>query len=230
MTDEGLQLRGLWRWAIGGAMVLLLVYPLARWMRGGSEMTTVTETAAVPDALNASFEHYSAGRYQEAITAAKSVLAVSADNAVAYNNLAVSYLGLRLYDEAIQAAQEAVRLRPDFQLAKNNLTWIQQEKAKAATQAAGGSARAESDALLNLSFQHFQAGRFHECLDAARQSVRLNATSARAFNNISICAAALQQWDEAIRNAQEAIRIDPSLQLARNNLAWIQQHERKAGK
>ena len=57
--------------------------------------------------LQLSLEHYQAGRYQEAITAAKTALVANPNSAGAYNNLAVSYLALSMYDEAIHAAQEA---------------------------------------------------------------------------------------------------------------------------
>ena len=51
---------------------------------------------------------------------------------------------------------------------------------------------------------------------------------ARAFNNAGFCAAHLQLWDEALWNMQESIRLDPSLQLAKNNLTWMQQEKLKA--
>ena len=103
------------------------------------------------------------------------------------------------------------------------------EKAQAAASPVSAAQAAEAADLLDQSLQHYQAKRFTECLVAAAQSARLNPSSAPAFNNAGICAGNLQLWDEAIRNTQEAIRLDPDFQLAKNNLAWMQQEKLKAG-
>jgi len=87
---------------------------------------------------------------------------------------------------------------------------------------------AQSDALLGESVQHYQAKRFGECLVTALRAAELNPGSSRAFNNAGICAGALQLWDEALHQTQQAIRLDPDFQLAKNNLAWIQQEKAKA--
>jgi Flp pilus assembly protein TadD len=86
----------------------------------------------------------------------------------------------------------------------------------------------KSDALLGESMQHYQAKRFADCLVTALKAAELNPGSARAFNNAGICAGALQLWDEALRQTQQALRLDPNFQLAKNNLAWIQQEKSKA--
>jgi protein O-mannosyl-transferase len=39
--------------------------------------------------------------------------------------------------------------------------------------------------------------------------------------------AGMKMWDEAARNAQEALRLRPDYQLARNNLAWALQEKQK---
>lgn len=179
------------------------------------------QPAATDSNLQLSFEHYQAGRYKEAIAAAQAVLAVNPESPDAYNNMAISYLGLKMYDEGIRAAEQALRLRPDYQLARNNLAWIQQEKAKAMPAAPPAPPSPAAD-LITASLQHAQAGRFKECIDTATQAVAKDPMSAVAFNNLGFCAGNLQQWDDAIKNLQEAVRLAPDFQLARNNLAWAQ--------
>ena len=83
--------------------------------------------------------------------------------------------------------------------------------------------------ILDQSRQHYQAGRFKECIDTATRAAKLNPKSKQAFNNIGICAGNLQLWDEAIRNLQEALRLDPDFQVAKNNLAWLQQQRLESG-
>jgi tetratricopeptide (TPR) repeat protein len=207
-------------------VVVLIVYPAARWMLGSRSGTTAAP--ATQSALQLSFEHYEAGRYGEAIAAAKQAIQADPKSADAYNNLAVSYIKLGQYDEALDAAQNAIRLKPDFQLAKNNLAWIQDEKAKAAGQPGPVTPKSAAADLLNQSMEHSKANRFTECIDTARQVTLLDPKSSRAFNNMGFCAANLQQWDEAVRNLQEAIRLDPDFQLAKNNLAWAQGEQRKS--
>lgn len=223
-SGKGHGLWRVWRWVIAVAVVVMLVFALR--MAGSRDEAPVPQSAASAGAVQLSLQHYQAGRYQDAIAAAQTAIAANPDSAEAYNNLAVSYLGLSRYDEGIQAAQDAIRLRPGFRLALNNLAWIQQEKAKAAGPPVQST---PAGILLDQSVQHYQAGRFKECMDTATQAANLNSNSARAFNNIGICAGNLKLWDEAIRNTQEAIRLDPSLQLARNNLVWMQQERLKAG-
>jgi len=35
----------------------------------------------------------------------------------------------------------------------------------------------------------------------------------------------MHKWDEGIHAEQEAVRLDPDFQLAKNNLAWAQQQK-----
>lgn len=195
----------------------------------GGGQTARTDPAAATKDLQASFEHYKAGRYEEAITAAKAALAADPNMADAYNNMAVSYLGLRRFNDGIQAARDAIRLKPDSQLAKNNLAWIEREKANAASPAPPAAPPSPADTLLNQSLQHSTDGRFKECMDTAAQAAKLDPASSRAFTNVGFCAGNLKLWDEAVKNTQEAIRLDPNNQLAKNNLAWIQQQKAQAG-
>jgi tetratricopeptide (TPR) repeat protein len=97
-----------------------------------------------------------------------------------------------------------------------------------ATEAKGqGRERVLAGALLSQSLQDYRAGRFKECMDAARQAATVDPSFAEAFNNVGFCAGKLQLWDEAIRNTKQAIRLDPDFQLAKNNLAWLQKQRLK---
>jgi protein O-mannosyl-transferase len=215
-----------WRWVIGAAGLVMLAF--AFWMANSRNQAPATESSPAAAALQRSLQQYQAGQYEEAVASAKEALKENPGSAEAYNNLAVSYLGVRKFDEAIHAVQEAIRLKPDFQLAKNNLAWIQRERTRA--NGAPGQAPAPSAGnLLNQSMQHAQAGRFKECVDTATQFTKVNPKSAEAFNNIGFCAGKLQQWDVAIQNTQQALRLNPNFQLAKNNLASLQQQKLQSG-
>lgn len=215
-----------WRWVIGAASLVMLA--VAFWMVNSRNPASIVQSPPAAEALTRSLQRYQAGRYEEAIAAAKEALEQNPGSAEAYNNLAVSYLAVRKFEEAIHAAHEAIRLKPDFQLAKNNLAWIQREQARANGVPRQTPAPSAGN-LLNQSIQHAQAGRFKECVDTATQFTKVNPKSAEAFNNIGFCAGKLQQWDAAIRNTQEALRLNPNFQLAKNNLAWLQQQRLQSG-
>jgi tetratricopeptide (TPR) repeat protein len=175
--------------------------------------------------LNASFRLYQAGRYQEAIMAAKAALKADPSSADAYNNLAVTYAALRMWDDAAQNAQEALRINPNYQLARNNLIWIMQEKQKAPSSPPASSNSPAAQPYVTLSVQFYQAGKFSECITAANQAIKLDPQLAEAYNNLAACYASLRNWDGAIRAANQAVLLKPDFQLAKNNLAWALQQK-----
>jgi tetratricopeptide (TPR) repeat protein len=80
--------------------------------------------------------------------------------------------------------------------------------------------------LLDLSLRHHQAGRYQECIDAAREALRLRPNYAEAYNNIAAAYESMGQWDNAIQAAKEALRIKPDFELARNNLRYSEAQKR----
>jgi tetratricopeptide (TPR) repeat protein len=78
------------------------------------------------------------------------------------------------------------------------------------------------ETLLQLSLLYYRAGRFAECVRAARDAIRLRPGYAAAYNNLTAGYNAMKQWDDAIAAGMEAVRLDPANQLFRNNLAWAQ--------
>jgi predicted membrane-bound spermidine synthase/Flp pilus assembly protein TadD len=172
--------------------------------------------------LARSFHLYQAGRYQEAILAAKAAVKADPNSADAYNNLAVTYAALRMWDEAAQNAQEALRIRPNYQLARNNLVWILEEKQKAPTPTSHSPA---AQPYVALSGHLYEIGKFPECITAANQAIKLDPKYAEAYNNLAACNGSLGNWDEAIRAANQAVVLKPDFQLAKNNLEWALQQK-----
>jgi protein O-mannosyl-transferase len=81
--------------------------------------------------------------------------------------------------------------------------------------------------LLTTSFRLYQAKRYREAIAAANAFLTLNPNSADAYNNLGVSYAGLEQWDDAIRCLQQAVRLRPDYQLAKNNLAWVEQSKLK---
>jgi tetratricopeptide (TPR) repeat protein len=73
---------------------------------------------------------------------------------------------------------------------------------------------------LNLSRNLYQESKYLESIGAAQTALRVKPDYAEAYNNIGAAYAALRLWDPAIQADQQAIQLEPGMQLARNNLAW----------
>jgi tetratricopeptide (TPR) repeat protein len=204
-----------WKWVLALLIAGLISYPVYHRLSGSSAETNPAEAE-----LNRSQELYKAGQYDGAIAAAQAALKAKPDYALAYNNLAVSYLQLKKYDEAIQNAQQALRLQPDLELAKNNLAMIQQEKAKASAPPPVPPAPGTAGYFMQQSLENFQAGKFQDAINSAQQALKIDPKMATAYNNISVSYTRLGVWDKAIDNALKALQIQPDFELARNNLNW----------
>ena len=73
---------------------------------------------------------------------------------------------------------------------------------------------------VQLSLRYYEAGQYEKCIEAARESLKLNPNGAAAYNNICAAYNNLMKYDEGIQACTQALLIDPSLQIARNNLNW----------
>ncbi|NDJ11998.1 MAG: hypothetical protein EBY17_12545 [Acidobacteriia bacterium] len=49
---------------------------------------------------------------------------------------------------------------------------------------------------------------------------RLRPTSTAAWNNMGACYNGMKAWAKAIPALEQAVRLQPDFQLAKNNLAW----------
>lgn len=212
-------------WALAAIIIAVAAYLFGLNSSGTAPLASAASPLNSAEAqVDRSNLAYRAGQYREAIQAATAALKLKPEYALAYNNLAVSYLGLHMYDEALHNAREALRVQPNWDLAKNNLAWIQREKAKSAglrvDPPAAPPKPGTADYYLTQSLQNYQAGSFQESIDAARQVLKIDPGSAAAYNNIAAGYASLRKWDDAIDNARKALERQPAFTLARNNLNW----------
>ena len=125
---------------------------------------------------------------------------------------------------------EAAKMRD---LARETLSGVPSNKTAAASLAPTGHEIASSgDAyarFVNDSGKLAQAGRYAECIGAARQALGLRPNSALAWNNLAFCHTGLKEWDDAMQAAQQAIRLDPGLESAKKNLELAQRLKSEAG-
>jgi tetratricopeptide (TPR) repeat protein len=98
------------------------------------------------------------------------------------------------------------------------------EEAKAADQTPFTSLTAAG--WVNLSQTYYGQGKYLESVAAAQTAAYLKPDMPEAHNNLGAAYAALHLWDLAIQADLEAVRLNPNMALARNNLAWATEQRR----
>jgi tetratricopeptide (TPR) repeat protein len=149
-------------------------------------------------------------RFAEAATALRAAIGWNPSYADAY------YLLMQLYANQFDAtnlhetASQMLALFPSDQTAAD---WL----------ARSSNLKPTPEAYLENSLAYYRAGDYANCIEVARKALELRPTYAAAWNNIGAAYNAMQQWAEGVHAEQEAVRLDPNFQLAKNNLAWAQQ-------
>lgn len=90
---------------------------------------------------------------------------------------------------------------------------------------AGNAVSEPANYWIDLSLRRWQQGDFAGSIAAARHALSIDPRSAAAWNNIGAAWAGLSQWDAAIAAEQTALRLQPDLAVARNNLALYLQRQ-----
>ncbi len=122
--------------------------------------------------------------------------------------------------EAYEQAGNSVAARA---LAQSTLS-ILPDDVSALTVLNGGSLvqpQSPASTLINASLAAYQAGQFQRSIDLAKGALQVDSHSAEAWNNIGAGYGALKQWDLGIAAEQQALKLNPSLQIAQNNLHWF---------
>jgi tetratricopeptide (TPR) repeat protein len=160
------------------------------------------------------------GRVAEAVQNAKTAVTLNP----AY--IDASHLLMNLYAQQGQwaalreVAQNTLKLVPGDPATLSALNRSNNAGSELAALAAQTEAHPTAEGYLNLSLKYHQAGKYQECIDAARKALRLKPDYPDAYNNIAAAYEAMSMWDPAIEAAQQALRLKPDYQLAKNNLAW----------
>lgn len=95
--------------------------PADLFARGLLEQAEQSASQTPEAYLAISLARYQEKRYDDAIAACKSAIALRPDYAEAWNNLCASSNQLGQYEQAINACEQALRVKPELELARNNL-------------------------------------------------------------------------------------------------------------
>jgi len=172
--------------------------------------------------LNLSVIEFKAGYFDKCVIAAKKAIELKPDYAAAYNNVAAGYLRLGMWDSCIVAAQQAIRIDSTQRIAKSILATALGKKNEEQTDEAALSAKISAsnspDTLLQLSRLAAFAGRYEDCIAAARMALKLKPDLGEAYNNICAAENKLGNFEEGKKAGEEAVRLQPNNQLAIGNL------------
>jgi tetratricopeptide (TPR) repeat protein len=115
-----------------------------------------------------------------------------------------------------RAAEALAHARISLELNPADLAAVPVERA---------AARVDGTAEYHLarSLAEYQMRRYRECITWARRALEIRPAYAEAWNNIGAAHNALSEWAQGIAASEEALKINPSLQIARNNLAYARQ-------
>ena len=128
------------------------------------------------------------------------------------------YAGHGVWDELKALAQDCLAVNPYDPVAPRYLGMEQQLHAHVSGFEEYIRSHPTPENYLRLSSEYHQAGRYAECIAAAREAARLKPDFAEAYNNMAAAYASLGQWDNAIAAAREALRLKPGFDFARKNI------------
>jgi protein O-mannosyl-transferase len=179
------------------------------WRSAGAEGHFLRAIALAPsdDAGHAYYGRWleQHGRTAEAIPQLRTAVALDPPRLLQHDVLIAAYAQRGDLNAARQAAQETLGIAPDDAIAKAMLL-------RPATQ--------DAAFWVNLSLAQYTQAQYAQSIGSARHALELDPDSVEAYTNIGAAYAAMRQWDEAIRNEREALRLRPGYELAQNNLAW----------
>lgn len=168
-----------------------------------------------------------AGRHTEAVAQLEKAYSINPSDLTCLHVLMQAYFEQQNWSALRPLAARALELDASDATARGYLAKLASLEQELNSQSA---APQTPEGNLDLSLRYYRAGRFEECVAAARQALHLRKNYSAAYNNIAACNNALGKWDEGIAAAREAVRLEPASQLARNNLAWAISQKEKARK
>jgi tetratricopeptide (TPR) repeat protein len=189
------------------------------------EKEKVEKSKSPQSFIDLSLAYFNDGKYRECIEACKEVLKLDSMNSDAYNNISCSYNQLGDWDQAERYAGLAVKHRPGFDVAERNYKNIKERNESVYRSAAMANANPSVENFLQVSTMFFNGLRYTDCIEYAKKALRLKPNSAEAYNNIGAAYSKMKNWQEAENACKEALKINPGLETAKQNLKFIQQQK-----
>ena len=166
------------------------------------------------------------GHWQDTSHLYSRALAVTRGNFVAHRGLADEQLKRGLLDEALHNYRAAARIRPDWAEAELGIAdvWaVRGEIGRSLEVYRRWAERRPSDPrpVGSLGLALLRAGRFDEAQTHLERALELDPYAAEAHAGMAVVAERRGDLRDAVDAYRRTLRLDPSLQTALNNLAWL---------
>lgn len=153
----------------------------------------------------------------------KDALRLAPENPDSYSYYARYLLSHSRVEEARALLQGALELSPTDLTARDLL-------ARTSRQPVNESTTQSPEFYLGLSLQLYREERYAESIAASRAALALRSNYAEAWNNIGAAYNKLGRYDKAGDAFEEALRLKPDFQLARNNLQYAREMAKSLAK
>jgi tetratricopeptide (TPR) repeat protein len=201
---------------------------LASLRRGARQLLAVAGAVAIAGLAFVAWQQVKTWR--DTVTLFERAVAVTEDNYVAHTNLAAELLLLGRVAEAELHYREGVRIQPDSSEAR--LGWAD----ALAVQGRLGEALGRYEEVLrrnpnetrigiraagHYGLALLRVGRFAEARDQLERALAVHGEIAELHVGMALASSQLGDFARAVHHGREALRLDPALDSAANNLAWI---------
>jgi len=197
---------------------------LASPRRGARQLLAAAGTATIAALAFAASQQVNTWR--DEVTLFERAIAVTENNFVAHKNLGAELLLRGRADEAEPHFREAVRIQPRW--SDLRLDWAD----ALAAQGRVGEALARIEEVLqrdpddtraagHYGLALLRVGRFAEARDPLERALVDHGDVAELHAGMALATSQLGDFARAVRHGREALQLDPALDSAANNLAWI---------
>jgi len=132
------------------------------------------------------------GRWDLAIEAYRTSLAIEPKDAETHNDLGVAYAKTGRWDNAIAAFRQAIRVQPSY-----------------------------APAHYDLGVACAKPRQFEAAIRSYEEAIRIKPDFLKAFNDVAVAYASLGRYREALEACQNATRIDQTIRRRTITLAWL---------
>ena len=143
------------------------------------------------------------GRSQEAIEQLKIAIALNPQRPMPHELLVAAYRHAGETVAAQRAAREALAVAPGDPAIENQTRTASER---------------DAEFWIDRSLSEYRHAQFSALIQSALRALQIDPARAEAYNNIGAAYGAMHEWDEAVHFEHEALRRDPRLTIAQNNL------------
>jgi Tfp pilus assembly protein PilF len=165
--------------------------------------------------LNNVSRYYQSGQFDRALAECNLAIQIAPESAVAYNHRGLIYDELGQKEKAIIDFQTALRLDPEMEDAQDNLISIEKEIEEEFHEF-------DSKQHLDVALDYVHDDEPEKAMEECNLAIQMARDNAIAYNYRGLIYDELGQRENALADFQAALRLDPEMEDARDNLISIE--------